>query len=209
MINSQKYISRFHYLTQDLPDRSHQQLTEMACENGIRWIQLRVKNKPFAEWLLIARDVKFICDQFKTTLIINDNVEIAKALNAHGVHLGKDDITIREARKILGNEKIIGGTANSAEDILKLQNEGADYIGLGPFRFTSTKNNLPDILGLEGYHQIFKSSNFQIPIIAIGGITSEDVEALINTGVYGIAVSSAINLAEDKEKIIRKFLEFM
>lgn len=207
MSSSKKNISRFHYLTQDLPDISHQQLAEIACSNGIRWIQLRVKNKSYEEWLAIAEDVKQICDQFQTVLIINDNIEIAKAVNADGVHLGKEDKSTSEARHILGGEKIIGGTANSAADVLKLQSEGTDYIGLGPFRFTSTKENLSEIIGFEGYSPILQSANSVIPIIAIGGITVEDVKPLMNTGIYGVAVSSAINLADDKEKIIREFLE--
>src|SRR4051812_29081859 len=122
-MSSTKNISRLHYLTQDLPDISHQQLAEIACMNGIRWIQLRVKNKPDEEWLAIAKDVKNICDKFQSVLIINDNIEIARTINADGVHLGKEDKSIPEARIILGNEKIIGGTANSAADILKLQSE--------------------------------------------------------------------------------------
>ncbi|MDB5228511.1 MAG: thiamine phosphate synthase [Bacteroidota bacterium] len=205
-MNSKIYISHFHYLTQDLPDISHQQLAQIACENGIRWIQLRVKNKPYDEWLQISKDVKIICDRFQTILIINDNIEIAKEIDAHGVHLGKEDKSIKEARKILGSEKIIGGTANSAADILKLQDDGADYVGLGPFRFTSTKENLSMIIGLDGYSPILQSSNSSIPIIAIGGITIEDVKPLMNTGVYGIAVSSAINLADNKEEAIHEFL---
>ena len=95
-------ISRFHYLTQDLPDISHQELAEIACKNGIRWIQLRVKNKPFEDWLQIAKDVKQICNHFQTTLIINDHAEIAKAVDADGVHVGKNDVTVLAARKIVG-----------------------------------------------------------------------------------------------------------
>lgn len=202
-------ISKFHYLTQDLSNGSHQELAEVACENGIRWIQLRVKNKAFDEWLQIAKEVKAICDAFQTTLIINDNIEICKAINADGVHLGKDDISILEARRILGNDKIIGGTANTIEDIKQLEKDGVDYIGLGPYKFTETKKNLNTILGLEGYLQILKLTNSRIPIIAIGGIRLEDVKPLINTGVYGIAVSSAINLLENKDEVIKEFLSLV
>ena len=202
-----KNIARFHYLTQDLPDITHQQLAQTACENGIRWIQLRVKNKSFEEWLRIARDVKSICDRFGSTLIINDNVEIAKAVNADGVHLGKEDMPVAEAQKILDN-KIIGGTANTIEDIGQLQNAGVDYIGLGPFRFTSTKENLSPVLGLQNYSAILQSCNSAIPIIAIGGIKVQDVKPFLDSGVYGVAVSSAINLAEDKSKVIKEFDNF-
>jgi len=199
-------ISRFHYLTQDLPDFSHQELAEIACKSGIRWLQLRVKNKTDSEWLQIAKDVKQTCDQFQATLIINDNVEIAKEVDADGVHLGKSDMSVQEARKILGN-KIIGATANTLEDILEYQKNGANYVGLGPYRFTETKKNLSATLGIDGYSQIFKSSNHQIeiPVIAIGGIQLDDVKVLVNAGVYGVAVSSAINLSNNKEKTIRDF----
>ncbi len=202
-------ISRFHYLTQDLPDISHQELAEIACKNGIRWIQLRVKNKPFEDWLQIAKDVKQICNHFQTTLIINDHAEIAKAVDADGVHVGKNDVTVLAARKIVGESKIIGATANSLEDILAHQKNGVHYIGLGPYKFTKTKEKLNPILGLEGYSIIQQSNNSSIPIIAIGGIQLEDVQPLMNTGVHGVAVSSVINLADDKAKVISSFLELL
>lgn len=202
-------ISKFHYLTQDLPDISHQELAEIACKNGVRWLQLRVKNKNFDEWLQIAKDVKQICHSFQTTLIINDNVEIAKEVDADGVHLGKNDLSILEARKILGVNKIIGATANTKQDILEHQSNGVNYIGLGPYKFTHTKEKLNPILGLDGYSNVIKSLDAQIkiPIIAIGGIQLEDVKPLINTGIYGVAVSSVVNLSEQKEKTIEAFLK--
>lgn len=201
-------ISRFHYLTQDLPDTSHQKLVEIACKNGIKWIQLRIKEKSSDDYLQIAKDVKNICDKFQTILIINDNVKVCKAINADGVHLGKNDMSIIEARKTLGDEKIIGGTANTLDDIFQLQHDGADYIGLGPYKFTNTKKNLSPVLGIQGYHQIIKSSNHQIkiPVIAIGGIQLEDVKLLMSTGIDGVAVSSAINLSANKEDTIKNFL---
>ena len=202
-------ISRFHYLTQDLPDISHQELAEIACKNGIRWIQLRVKNKPFEDWLQIAKDVKQICNHFQTTLIINDHAEIAKAVDADGVHVGKNDVTVLAARKIVGESKIIGATANTLEDILAHQKNGIHYIGLGPYKFTKTKEKLNPILGLEGYSIIQQSNNSSIPIIAIGGIQLEDVQPLMNTGIHGVAVSSVINLADDKAKVISSFLELL
>ena len=183
-------ISRLHYLTQDVHNISHQELAEIACKNGIRWIQLRVKNQSYDGWLQIAKDVKSICDQFQTTLIINDNVEICKAINADGVHLGKNDLSIIKTRKILGTKKIIGATANTLEDITEHEKNGANYIGLGPYKFTETKKNLSAVLG-------------------IGGIQLKDVKPLINTGIYGIAVSSAINLSDQKEKTIQEFIQLL
>jgi thiamine-phosphate pyrophosphorylase len=201
-----KAISRFHYITQDIRGCSHQELSEIACANGARWVQLRVKCKPYEEWLHIAQEVKRTCDQFGSILIINDNVKIAKEVNSAGVHLGKKDISIKEARTILGRDKIIGGTANTLEDVLMLQEHGADYVGLGPFRFTYTKQNLEKILGIDSYSNILKTSKIKVPVIAIGGITPEDVTTLRNVGVHGVAVSSAINYADDKASAVRRFL---
>lgn len=209
MVNSQKCISRFHYLTHDLEGISHEDLAEIACFNGIRWLQLRIKNRPEDEILKIAKEVKNICDRYDATLIINDHVSIAKLIGVQGVHLGKTDMPVSEARKLLGEEVIIGGTANTLEDVLQLQKEGVDYIGLGPFRFTSTKENLAPVLGIEGYSSILQYSNSTIPVIAIGGITAQDVPALLQSGVHGVAVSSAINLAEDPVAAIRKLLSLV
>lgn len=201
-------ISRFHFLTQDLTQFTHQELAEIACRSGIQWLQLRVKNQNFDTYLQIAKDVKNICKYFNTTLIINDDVALCKAVNADGVHLGKNDMPIAKAREILGNKVIIGATANTLEDCIQHQNNGANYIGLGPYKFTSTKENLSSILGLQSYKQIVNASKgiIKIPIIAIGGIKVEDVQPILQTGIYGIAVSSAINLSTEKEKTIADFL---
>jgi thiamine-phosphate pyrophosphorylase len=199
-------ISRLHYLTQDIDAISHQELAETACKYGIRWLQLRVKNKPYQEWLQIAKDVKQICKSFQTSLVINDNVEIAKEIDADGVHLGKSDISVVAARKILGNSKIIGGTANTIQDVLQLDNDGVNYIGLGPYKFTETKSNLSTILGIDGYSNIVQHYHNKLPIIAIGGIKIEDIKPLINTGIYGVAVSSLINLSNNKEAVVNEIL---
>jgi len=201
-------ISRFQFLTQDVAQITHQELAETVCKNGIQWVQLRAKNIDFETYLQIAKDVKNICNRFNATLIINDNVEICKAVNADGVHLGKKDMPIAQARKILGNKMLIGATANTVEDCIQHQQDGADYIGLGPYKFTATKENLSSILGLQGYTQIMKLAETQIklPIIAIGGIKVEDVQPILQTGIYGVAVSSAINLSAQREKTIADFL---
>jgi thiamine-phosphate pyrophosphorylase len=201
-------ISQLHYITQDIEGISHQQLAINACEAGIDWVQLRVKNKHYNEWLNIAKEVKKICHQYKVKLIINDNVHIAKIVNADGVHLGKTDSDPFEARNELGEKAIIGGTANTCNDIKTLVDKGVDYIGLGPYRFTSTKSNLSPILELQGYKEILeqcKTTNITVPIFAIGGIQPQDVKELINVGVYGIAVSSAITFSKSLTETIDVF----
>jgi len=201
-------ISKLQYITQELTDQTHDQLAEDACRSGVDWVQLRVKNKSYKDLLEIAIKTKAICQKYKAKLIINDNVHLAKEVKADGVHLGKTDMDPAEARKIVGANFIIGGTANTFEDIERLAKTKVDYIGLGPFRFTSTKENLSPILGLEGYRTIIEMcdrSGITIPVISIGGIRPEDVRSLIETGVYGVAVSSAINLSEDKNEVVKKF----
>ena len=199
-------ISRLHYITQGLPNFSHAQLAEFACKGGADWVQLRVKSKPFDEWLKIALEVKLVCLKYNAKLIINDNVQIAKEAEADGVHLGKGDMNPKEARKILGNNFIIGGSTNTMEDVRRKMTEGCDYIGLGPFRHTTTKEKLSPVLGIEGMKNIADKFWSKIPIIAIGGIKLEDIESLIKAGIYGVAVSSGINMAEDKSGMTRKFI---
>jgi len=205
-------ISQLHYITQDVEDVSHQQLTLNACKAGVDWVQLRVKNKHHHEWVDIAWEVKKICHQYNVKLIINDNVSVAKIVNADGVHLGKTDADPLEARKELGENAIIGGTANTFDDIKTLAAKGVNYIGLGPYRFTSSKSNLSPILGLQGYNGILEQcriNNITTPVIAIGGIKTEDVNDLINAGVYGIAVSSAITLSKDIDNTVISFKNYL
>lgn len=199
-------IEKLQYITQDHPSKSHSELAFEACSYGIRWIQLRMKQASDAEWAEQALECKKICEKFDAVLIINDNVDIAARVMAHGVHLGKLDLPPEEARKTLGKNSIIGGTANAAEDIVALVKAGVNYIGLGPFRHTETKKNLSPVLGSEGYQNILQTHNSGIPFIAIGGITPNDIEVLLNTGIYGIAVSGSITNAKDKKQTIESFL---
>jgi thiamine-phosphate pyrophosphorylase len=196
-------ISKLHFISQ--PSPSHQQAIQEACEAGVKWVQLRVKNTEEATWLAEAKACKTICQQYGATFIVNDNIQIAKLVGADGVHLGKQDISPAEARKILGHDMIIGGTANTFEDIQYLAAQGVDYIGLGPFRFTSSKANLSPIVGLEGYQTIValcKAENIHLPIIAIGGILVDDMAAILALGIHGIAVASLINESKNKKKIV-------
>jgi len=204
-----KTIAKFQYITQNSA-LSHWLLAENVCAGGCKWVQLRVKNESFENYLTIANETKKVCDKFQATLIINDNVLIAKEIKAHGVHLGKNDMSPKEARKILGNEAIIGGTANTFQNILHLVEQGVDYVGLGPFRFTKTKENLSEILGLNGYKSIINQCNeagIKIPIIAIGGIELSDVNDLKNTGIHGIAVASCVTFAENISLKTKDFLK--
>ena len=137
-------------------------------------------------------------------------MELVERAGADGVHLGKNDMPVDEARKILGNGKIIGGTANTIEDIVRLHKQGADYIGCGPFRFTTTKKKLSPVLGLEGYKSIvqnMRDKGIDLPIVAIGGITVADIPAIMATGVTGIALSGAILGAADPVAMTENILK--
>ncbi|MBU2916264.1 thiamine phosphate synthase [Reichenbachiella agariperforans] len=198
-------ISRLHYISQETADKSHLQNIEEACQAGVDWVQLRVKNKSDNEVLAIATEAKEICKKHKAKLIINDHVAIAKKVKANGVHLGKEDMDPAEAREILGDRPYIGGTANTWEDVERLAMAGVDYIGLGPFRDTSTKENLSPTLGIKGISAILNNmiiGDIQVPIIAIGGIQTEDIFDLQLSGCHGVAVASLINLSDNKKETV-------
>lgn len=185
------------------------QSVEIALEGGCRQIQLRMKDVPVAEAEETAHRAKALCDRYKAALYIDDHVEVCRNVGAAGVHLGKQDMPPAEARAILGDKYIIGGTANTFEDIDRLHKQQVDYIGLGPFRYTATKRNLSPVLGIEGYRTIIKrcrENGIFLPILAIGGITIADIPGIMQTGVSGIALSSAIlnaaNPVEETKKIL-------
>lgn len=167
----------------------------MALEGGCRWIQLRMKDASEKEILKTAESTRKLCKKYGAVFILDDYVELVERTGANGVHLGKNDMPIDEARRLLGTDRIIGGTANTFEDIKRINSAGADYIGCGPFRFTTTKKKLSPILELDGYKRIIEQMNtygIYIPIIAIGGILLQDVSDIMQTGVSGVAVSGAI-----------------
>jgi thiamine-phosphate pyrophosphorylase len=201
-------ISRLHIITHEIPGYGHAEQTLKACKGGADWIQLRVKGKTYEEWLDIAKEVVSIARKYQAKIIINDSVQIALETEADGVHLGKDDMPVRSARLLLGNDKIIGGTANTLEDIRDLNAVHADYIGLGPLRFTTTKEKLSGIIGIQGFRELMdqvKAENISIPIIAIGGVNPKDVRPLLVAGVYGVAVASAVHLSPSPEQTVYEF----
>ena len=198
-------LSKIQYISHG--DTVEEQKTNIlnALEAGCKLIQVRFKNGSKEQVLEVAKQARMWCKQASALLIINDSIEITKEVDADGVHLGLTDTSIEEARKVLGSSKIIGGTANTLEDVLQRIREKCDYVGLGPLRFTSTKEKLSPLLGFEGYQRISKELELlglSIPIYAIGGIVQGDVQLLIRTGVYGIAVSGMISEASDRRALI-------
>ncbi|MFO7867842.1 MAG: thiamine phosphate synthase [Bacteroidales bacterium] len=190
-----KRIATIQYITQDHPLLSHAEQAKRMFENGIKWVQIRMKNNTKQEIIQQARIVLEYAKKYNATVIINDHIDICKEVGAHGVHVGLQDVSVAEARKYLGAHSIIGGTANRIEDIEWHTRNGADYIGLGPFRYTTTKKNLSPIIGLEGYTSLvaeIHTRNITIPIVAVGGITMNDISPIQATGIYGVALSTGL-----------------
>lgn len=200
--------SKLQYISQGSTAKEQLENIQSTLDAGCKWVQLRFKNADEKEFSSVAEQVKNICKNYNAVFIVNDNVELAKKIEADGVHLGLQDMSVLQARTILRENKIIGGTANTLTDVLTRIDERCDYIGLGPFRFTSTKTNLSPVLGLHGYKDIMTEvlkNKIHIPIYAIGGILIEDVAPLINTGVYGIAVSGTITNHSNKKGLLQTF----
>ena len=185
-------IHKLQYISQGETPEIHLENIQKACVAGAVWVQLRLKNCDVETILETAKKAREITNSFKAKLIINDHYKIAKAIKADGVHLGKSDECPLVVRACLDDSFIIGGTANTAEDCKGLLDKKVDYIGLGPYQFTETKKNLSPVLGVEGYQKILEELQTETPIIAIGGVTLKEVSEIINTGIYGIAVSGEI-----------------
>lgn len=184
----------------------------LTLDGGCQWVQLRMKDASDKEILCIAPQVKQLCQQYDATFIIDDHVNLVKEIGADGVHLGKKDMPVLEARTLLGDSYIIGGTANTFEDVKNHAEASADYIGCGPFRFTTTKKGLAPILGLEGYLHIIsqmQQAGIQIPIVAIGGITADDIPGILQTGISGIALSGTILNASDPVLKTKEIIEII
>ncbi|REA62732.1 thiamine phosphate synthase [Dyadobacter luteus] len=198
-------IDKLQFISNQSGDLSHLDSIRLALDAGCRWIQLRMKDESDEIVVLTATEAKQLCDQYDAKLIINDFAHIAGLIDAYGLHLGLNDMSITEARKLTGSKIIIGGTANTLADVQKRIEEGADYIGLGPYRFTNTKQNLSPILGLRGYRNIVENLDQearQIPIIAIGGIQVDDVADLAEIGIHGIAVSSLVIQSKNPKELV-------
>jgi thiamine-phosphate pyrophosphorylase len=200
-------LSRLYFIT---GDKEPVEQVEAACRAGVGLIQLRMKEVSDEEFLATAAEAVKICRAGGSRLIINDRVEVAAAVNADGVHVGQEDLPVKEARRILGEGKIVGGTANSMEDIREHVKGGADYIGLGPFRFTATKKKLSPILGLEGYRGVMRkmeAEGISLPVFAIGGIEVEDIGGLVDAGVYGVAFSGLLVRAVDRGAVVTEIIK--
>ena len=185
-------IPKLHYISQGSSLAAHLENIQKACSSGAELVQLRLKNVSEKKCLKLAKEAREITSNFQTRLIINDYYKIAKEVKADGVHLGKTDTCPTIARKHLYTWQLIGGTANSLQDCETLLDKEVDYIYLGPFRLTKTNGNIPPVVGLNGYTTIIEALKTETPIIGVGGITTNDVTNILETGISGIAVSEEI-----------------
>jgi thiamine-phosphate pyrophosphorylase len=188
------------FITHQTERYDHLRSVELALEGGCRQIQLRMKGASSVETEAVARRAKRLCDRYGAALYINDHVEVCRKINAAGVHLGKSDMPPSEARAMLGDGFVIGGSANTFDDVAALHRQPVDYIGLGPLRPTATKTDLNPILGAEKFRSLVKQCRdcgLLLPILAIGGITIGDLSTLMTTGIAGVALSGAILNAEN------------
>lgn len=208
----QKEISSLQFITHYTEHIDYLQSAMLALQGGCKWVQLRMKHATDDEICSLALPLREACNRYNAKLILDDKVHLVKQTQADGVHLGKNDMPIDEARHLLGPDYIIGGTANTFADALLHWQRGADYIGCGPFRYTTTKEKLAPTLGLDGYRQIMtqlRQAGIALPVVAIGGIEAADIPALMQTGVTGIALSGTIIRAENPVEETRKIIKLI
>lgn len=177
-----------------LGGRTLPEVVRESLEGGATFIQIREKNLPYIEFVKLAREVKQVTDEFHVPYVVNDEVELAKEIDADGVHIGQSDLTLVEARKLLGPDKIIGVSAQTVAQAIEAEKKGADYLGVGSIFTTSTKLDADDV-SLETLKEICNAVS--IPVVAIGGIQKDNVLQLKGTHVDGVAVVSAIYAAPD------------
>ncbi|TKC12864.1 thiamine phosphate synthase [Pedobacter polaris] len=195
-----KYIEKIHFITHDIPQSSHIEQVQVACEAGAKWIQYRCLSKSDDELLTDINTIAEICDDWGSTLIVTNHIHLKGKADIQGFHIEDMDADFIALRKQIGEEFTLGGSANTVENLIRLANEGADYAGFGPFKVTTTKSNNSPLLGINGYTNAveeLRSKNIDLPILAVGGVTLADIPQLLETGIYGIAASSGINQAEN------------
>lgn len=176
---------------------------ETACRSGVTIVQLREKNLTTHQYYQLAKQVKEITDAYQVPLIIDDRLDVCLAVDAAGLHIGDDELPVSVARKVLGSEKILGVTAKTVKRALEAEKSGADYLGTGAIFPTTTKENAPITL-ISTLKTICQT--VAIPVVAIGGLTSENIDQLMDTGIAGVAVVRDLMQAEDIEAKTQAFL---
>jgi thiamine-phosphate pyrophosphorylase len=198
-----KQIGKLHILTDTvLQSRfSHMEITRLAIAGGADTIQYRQKSGSTREMIEVARNMKQLCSEAGVTFIVNDRLDVAIAAEADGVHLGQDDFPIPMARELLGEGRIIGGSAATLDEARKCLSEGAHYVGFGPVYPTSSKDDAGPVSGIDTLKQV--AAIIPLPIIAIGGVGTENIPDVMRAGAHGIAVISAVCCQDDPEEATR------
>jgi len=205
-----KFIEKFQFITHDIPQLSHIQQAQIACEAGAKWIQYRCLTKGDEELLKDINIIAEICDDWGATLIVTNHIHLNRKADIQGFHIEDMDADFSVLREQLGEDITIGGSSNTVEGLIRIAGEGADYAGCGPFSITTTKPNNSPLLGLDGYANVVKvlqEKGIDLPVLAVGGVKLEDVDALMATGIFGIAASSAINQAESMKDAYHDFYD--
>jgi len=202
-----KQIGKLHILTDTvLQSRfSHMEITRLAIVGGADTIQYRQKSGSTRKMIEIARNMKRLCSEADVTFIVNDRLDVAIAAEADGVHLGQDDFPIPMARELLGEGRIIGGSAATLDDARKCLSEGADYVGFGPVYPTSSKDDAGPVSGIDILKKVVEI--IPLPIIAIGGVDAENIPDVMRAGACGIAVISAVCCKDDPEEATRSLYQ--
>ena len=200
-MNYDLYVITMEVLT---VGRSHLDVAKAALEGGAGVIQFREKTKTTSEMYQVASNLKILANEYGIPLLVDDRLDIALAVDAKGVHLGRHDMPLPIARKILGPDRVIGASARNVQEAIKAEREGANYLGVGPIYLTPSKTDAGEPIGWRILEEIKKV--VKIPIVAIGGITTEKVKEVLEAGADGVAVISAVAGAADMKAATAKLL---
>ncbi len=209
MVDSRS-LPRLQFITGSNARLSHADEVREVCEAGVRFIQFREKHSSVEGTKRMAETALAVARLYNAYFIVNDYIEVARDIGADGVHVGYEDATPAQAKEALGAGAIVGGTGNTFSHIERMYQQGVHYMGVGPFRYTNTKDELKPLLGLDGYQKLSQQmveAGMNTPIYAVGGLMVEDVTSLMDTGIHGIAVSSAIGAAHHVKEAALSFLE--
>ncbi|MDP5105229.1 MAG: thiamine phosphate synthase [Polaribacter sp.] len=199
-------IPKLHYISQGNTPQEHLENIQKACSSGAELVELHLQNVSDTKHLKLAEEAREITSYFQTRLVIYNDYKIAKAVKADGVHIDKNTISNTKARIHLYTWQIIGGSANTLKDCEKLINNQVDYIRLGPFKNAKSQENIPTVLGIDGFTVIAEALKSETPIIGVGEITSEDIKDILTTGISGVAVSDEITRNFDNIKLFNQLL---
>ncbi|MHA4893670.1 thiamine phosphate synthase [Pedobacter sp. PWIIR3] len=205
-----KFIEKLHFITHDIEQHTHIEQARIACEAGAKWIQYRCLTKGDDELLKDINVIAEICDDWGATLIVTDHIHFNGKADIQGFHIEDMDADFSALKLQLGEAITLGGSSNTVEGLIRLAQQGADYAGFGPFKTTTTKPNNAPLLGIRGYADamlILKEQQIDLPVLAVGGVTINDIDGLMATGIFGIAASSAINQADNMRNAYLDFYD--